>query len=85
VGAVTTLFFMAVAEKVGHDRRGNEIYERDPDGAEKVYTETRDVLRRRQKQLEPVQVTLQEKRLDDDLPKVATAYQQYVMTGQVTS
>lgn len=76
--------FMAVAEKVGHDRRGNEIYARDPDGAEKVYTETRDVLRRRQKQLEPVQVTLQEKQLDDDLPKIAVAYQQYMMTRQVT-
>ncbi|MBF4366449.1 N-6 DNA methylase, partial [Vibrio anguillarum] len=28
--------FMAVAEKVGFDRRGNTLYERHPDGEEKV-------------------------------------------------
>lgn len=74
--------FMAVAEKVGHDRRGNDIYERDPDGAEKVYTETREVLRRRRGKMEPVQVTVQEKRIDDDLPWIAEAYQQYKITEQ---
>lgn len=72
--------FMAVAEKVGHDRRGNDIYERDPDGAEKVYTETIDVLRRRHGQMAPVQVTVQEKRIDDDLPRIAEAYEEYKVT-----
>ena len=31
--------FMAVAEKVGFDRRGNTLYERHPDGEEKVIEE----------------------------------------------
>ena len=30
---------MAVAERVGFDRRGNELYKREPDG--KIVTETR--------------------------------------------
>ena len=66
-----------------HDRRGNDIYERDPDGAEKVYTETRSVLRRRRGRLEPVQTTVQEKRVDDDLPRIAEAYQAYRTNGEI--
>ncbi len=67
--------FMAIAEKLGKDRRGNPIYVRDEDGAEILYTvdnkyvitnkdETKEVKVRREKQ----------KRLDDDLPKIVEAY-----------
>ncbi len=75
--------FMAIAETVGHDRRGNTIYLRDPDGAETFFNETRDVLRRRRGRLLPVSVTAQEKRVDDDLPRIADAYRQFLKTGQV--
>lgn len=75
--------FMAIAETVGHDRRGNTIYVRDPDGAETIFTETREVLRRRRNRLAPVTVTVQEKRVDDDLPRIAEAYRQFRKTGQV--
>jgi type I restriction enzyme M protein len=75
--------FMAIAETVGHDRRGNTIYLRDPDGAETFFNETRDVLRRRRGRLLPVTVTSKEKRVDDDLPHIAAAYRQFLKTGQV--
>jgi len=75
--------FMAIAETVGHDRRGNTIYVRDPDGAETIFAETREVLRRRRNRLVPVTVTMQEKRVDDDLPRVAEAYRQFRKTGKV--
>ena len=75
--------FMAIAETVGHDRRGNTIYVRDPDGAETIFTETREVLRRRRNRLVPVTVTVQEKRVDDDLPRIAEAYRQFRKTGKV--
>lgn len=75
--------FMAIAETVGHDRRGNTIYVRDPDGAETIFAETREVLRRRRNRLVPVTVTVQEKRVDDDLPRVAEAYRQFRKTGKV--
>src|SRR5206468_12326008 len=39
--------FMAIAEKVGHDRRGNTIYIRDSDSTETAFTRTYDILRRR--------------------------------------
>lgn len=80
-GSSNYTVFMAIAERVGHDRRGNEIYERDPDGAEKVYTETKSMLRRRRGKLEPIQTTVQEKRVDDDLPRIAEAFIEYKLAG----
>ena len=76
-GAVDYPVFMAVAEKVGFDRRGNTLYRRSPDGQEI----TRDVehvesitvgqrkvartLRRR----EPI--------AEDDLPVIADRYRAF--------
>jgi type I restriction enzyme M protein len=70
--------FMAVAEKVGKDRRGNPLYVRDADGAETTFTKTYDVLVRRKKVSQPVTVTRREKELDDDLPRIAEAYERYL-------
>lgn len=77
--------FMAVVERVGHDRRGNIIYERDADGAEIVFADTKTVIRqRRGRQLPtPVERFVQEKRMDDDLPKISKAYRQYITTGKI--
>ena len=38
---------MAIAETVGHDRRGNPLYMRDADGAEVLFPIQEEVLRRR--------------------------------------
>ncbi|MCC6613388.1 MAG: N-6 DNA methylase [Anaerolineae bacterium] len=69
--------FMAVAETVGHDRRGNDLYQRDLDGSEIVFVEQREVLRRRRSDLVVDTIHVQEKRLDDDLPRIAEAYGDY--------
>lgn len=71
--------FMTIVEKVGKDRRGVPIYEKDDDGAELLfphtkewigYTETgREIVRRRSERV---------KHLDDDLPKVAISYKQFL-------
>jgi type I restriction enzyme M protein len=75
--------FMAIAENVGHDRRGNDIYKRDPDGAEIFFTRTYDVLQRRQQALVPVTVTRSEKQIDDDLPGIGELYRHFLRTGEV--
>jgi len=75
--------FMAVAETVGHDRRGNTLHVRDADGAEAIFTETYDVLRRRANRTVPIKETSKRKRVDDDLPRIAEAYQEYLLTGKV--
>lgn len=70
--------FMSIVEKVGKDRRGVPIYEKDDDGAELLFAHTkewigytdsgREVIRRRSERI---------KHLDDDLPKVANMYVEY--------
>ena len=77
--------FMAVAEKVGHDRRGVTIYQRDADGAEIIFSGIKTNLRRRKsRQLPtPVDVPIQDKRVDDDLPNIGKAYQGFIKTGRV--
>ena len=71
--------FMAIVEKVGKDRRGVPIYEKDENGAELLfphtkewigYTESgREIVRRRSERL---------KRIDDELPKVAASYKEFL-------
>jgi type I restriction enzyme M protein len=77
--------FMAVAEKVGHDRRGVTIYQRDADGAEIIFPGKKTSLRRRKnRQLPvPVETPIQDKKIDDDLPRISEAYCKFLQTGQV--
>ena len=76
--------FMAIAKKVGKDRRGNRIYKRDRDG--KVLDHFRDfegrdlyeIYRRSTVlQFEP-EVDEHGRMVDDDLPFVAKAYQEFL-------
>ena len=76
-GAADYPIFMAVAEKVGFDRRGNTLYKRSPKGEEI----TRDV-----EQVETITVggrkvarTLRRKEriIDDDLPEIAKRYRAF--------
>lgn len=69
--------FMAVAEKVGFDRRGNTLYKRRPDG-EEIVEEVEEVERIRIGG-ENVERTLRRRKkiLDDDLPEIAKAYQAF--------
>ena len=82
-GAPDYPVFMAIAETVGHDRRGNTLYLRDADGAEQIFMETREVLRQRGRRRVPVSFTTQEKRIDDDLPAIGDAYLTFLRTGRV--
>ena len=67
--------FMAIAEKVGKDRRGNPIYKRDDEGAEVVYQETKQwAVRNRYGELVTKSRKERLKRLDDDLPEIANEY-----------
>ncbi len=66
--------FMAVAEKVGFDRRGNTLYKRGPDGEELIEeVEHRERVRVGGKSVVRM-LRRKEKTLDDDLPRIAEAY-----------
>jgi type I restriction enzyme M protein len=71
--------FMAIAEKLGKDRRGNPIYMRDDDGAEIIFdTETNYVVRKREGSLEVKTRKEKLKHLDDDLPLISKEYSQFL-------
>lgn len=67
--------FMAIAEKLGKDRRGNPIYVRDEDGGEILYTvENKYVTNNKNNELEVKTRREKQKMLDDDLPKIVEAF-----------
>lgn len=71
--------FMAIVEKVGKDRRGNPIYVKDDDGAELLFSHVKQSLIRTADGRETISVRSERiKLLDDDLPKVAKAFNDYV-------
>jgi type I restriction enzyme M protein len=69
--------FMAVAEKVGFDRRGNTLYKRSPDG-EEILEEVEEVERIRVGGKHVTRTLRRKKKVvDDDLPKIADAYRAF--------
>lgn len=75
--------FMAIAEAVGKDRRGQPIYVRDEDGAEIMFEEEKKTLLidpRGRERIIRKRVTV--KHLDDDLPGVAVAYAKFLKGGR---
>jgi type I restriction enzyme M protein len=71
--------FMAIAEKLGKDRRGVPIYERDDEGAELLYDNEveyfvidKDGNKRFKKRKEKT------KKINDDLPKIVDAYKRFI-------
>ncbi len=69
--------FMAVAEKVGFDRRGATLYERHPDGEEKVIEEEVEERIRINGKNVVRKLKRRSKILDDDLPKIAKAWKEF--------
>ncbi|WP_229811139.1 N-6 DNA methylase [Streptosporangium pseudovulgare] len=68
--------FMAVAESIGHDKRGNVIYRRTAEGEDALVSRVETVTEIDQETgaevLREIEVT--ERQVDDELPEVATAY-----------
>ena len=74
--------FMAVADKVGYDRRGNKLYKRTPDGEDIVApVEKAEKLRIGGKVIERV-LTRNEKIEDNDLPDISKEYKKFLMESE---
>ncbi len=71
--------FMAIAEKLGKDRRGNPIYLRDDDGAEILFeTETKYIVYKKDSNNEVKSRIEKIRKLDDDLPTITEAYLKFL-------
>lgn len=69
--------FMAVAEKVGFDRRGNTLYKRHPDGEEILVDVSHEEKIRIGGTMQVRTLHRKERILDDDLPEIAKAYGEF--------
>lgn len=72
--------FMAVTDRIGHDKRGNAIYRRLPDGAD-MLVERRDEIIHVDPQTGEHQVqsrVIRDRVIDDELPEVATAFRTWL-------
>lgn len=69
--------FMAVAEKVGYDRRGNKLYKRHPDG--EMYRRNRQVSEFKilGGEVHEFSKIVSEPVIDDDLPAIAGRYRSF--------
>jgi type I restriction enzyme M protein len=72
--------FMAVAEKIGHDKRGGVIYKRTPDGEDALVKRTETVIEIDQSTGKEIlqEVTFIERQIDDELPETARAYREWL-------
>lgn len=75
-GGLDYPLFMAVAEKIGHDKRGSVIWRRTEDGSDALVTRIETVVEIDQGTGSEVlrQVELTDRQIDDELDEVADAY-----------
>jgi len=71
--------FMAIADKVGWDLRGNPVYVRTPEGEEVLRKTTRNVTSRNAKG-EVIEITkeVEEPMIDDQLPAVTQLFKNWL-------
>jgi type I restriction enzyme M protein len=77
-GAEEYQVFMAVADKVGFDRRGNKLYKRTPDGEEIVEPKQHVERIRIGGRFVERTLTRSEKIEDNDLPVIAQKYREFL-------
>lgn len=73
--------FMAIAEHVGHDRRGTTIYRRDDDGFDVFEPYEEEMLVRKGPDSVIERRLLRRRKVADDLPLVSEAYRQWNSGG----
>jgi type I restriction enzyme M protein len=72
--------FMAVAEKIGHDKRGNTIYRRTPDGKDVIVARRERITEIDEATGEEVlkEIEVRDRVVDDELSDVADAYSKWL-------
>ncbi len=76
--------FMAVTDKIGHDKRGNTVYRRLPNGADMlierrdsiIHVDTKTGEHREEERI------IRERVIDDELPEVADAFREWLVAQE---
>jgi type I restriction enzyme M protein len=79
-GADDYNIFMAIANNLGKDRRGNPIFLRDEDGAEVLFdVETQYLVKKKNATKSQVKIRKEKlRKLDDDLPEIVKGYNKFL-------
>jgi type I restriction enzyme M protein len=75
--------FMAIAERIGHDKRGSTVFRRTPDGDDLVVVrhDSVDFIDAETGQHRTREVELRERVVDDELPEVAVEYREWLRSN----
>ncbi|WP_218576663.1 hypothetical protein [Desulfobacter latus] len=76
--------FMAVVDLAGVDSRGNLLFERAPDGEELLFEEEVVERVRMGDEVQVRRITRRDRKIDDELPLVASKYEEFIETGEVS-
>ena len=76
--------FMAVVDRAGVDSRGNQLFERAPDGEELIFAE--EVIERVRVggEVQIRRTTRRDRKIHDELPLVAEKFKEFMETGEVS-
>ncbi|MCJ7632101.1 N-6 DNA methylase, partial [Candidatus Bathyarchaeota archaeon] len=70
--------YMAMVEKVGHDRRGNTLFKRTPEGEEVIVEKEKEIVGLLGKERYIEKRKVMEPIVDDDLPSVTSAFKNWL-------
>lgn len=77
VGTVDYESYGAISNKIGHDRRGQIVYLRTPDGNEILQEVEKDIIRIVEGKRVEERVILTEKIIDDDMPFIVSSFKKW--------
>ncbi len=77
--------FMAMVDRAGVDARGNQLFQRAPDGEELIFDEKVVERVREGGEVQIRRTTRRNRRIHDELPLVAEKFKEFQETGEVTS
>jgi len=69
--------FMAICDRIGHDKRGNTIYVRDDEGFE-VVAEVEDAVTMDEERVEEESFKTQARVVDDNTQEIADAFREWM-------
>lgn len=70
--------YMAIADKVGHDRRGNTIFRRTPEGEKLIVKKEKEIVGILGKEKYEEKLKVSEPIVDDDLPHITASFKEWL-------
>lgn len=70
--------YMAIADKIGHDRRGNTVFKRTPEGEKLIVQKEKEIVGIVGKKKYKEKLKVSEPIVEDDLPSITTSFKEWL-------